>query len=563
MSQIILTQEQKDIISSVKEGKNLRITARAGTGKTSTLVATANAVPKSALYLAFNKAMVEDAKSKFPEYVNVKTWHGLAYASFGHDLHHKLSRQSGEYRNVLGTGREIGIALKLKNFIVGDSYLSSAAMGLAVKMTVNKFENSSDTHLGKNHVSFTVADKFRKGNRFVKEFSIPEYSKIVLAAAKKLWKKRTDPLDDTLATHDTYLKLYQLSNPILDEYDIIYSDESQDSSDVMIDILKKQKCQIVVVGDSYQQIYSFRGSVNAMDKFDYETLSLTKSFRFGEAVAKVASMLIGSPLYGNDKIQSLVQTPFDGCPPTQRTIIYRTNSSMLFDACMFASQGLSVNIETDIRSVCSLLRSALALKNGDKKAVKSEELTPFNTWEEFEQECKNERSQLSYIYGIIKQGRALEIIGFAETYKKCSNPDITLTTSHKAKGLEWDSVVLADDFPEIEKMKGDELNLLYVAATRGKRYLQINNQLYSLVNKTFDNSLKLNVKEILVANPDNKDAVISKMKEDVDNQFTNILLQSGDVHTQDALLDMAFEDGLQPKDIPLSVLTSNNDFRAF
>src|SRR5690606_41689247 len=109
MSQIILTQEQKDIISSVKEGKNLRITARAGAGKTSTLVATANAVPKSALYLAFNKATVEDAKPKFPEYVDAKTWPSLAYASFGHDVHHRLYRESGDDRNVLATDRAFDI----------------------------------------------------------------------------------------------------------------------------------------------------------------------------------------------------------------------------------------------------------------------------------------------------------------------------------------------------------------------------------------------------------------------------------------------------------------------
>ena len=55
--------------------------------------------------------------------------------------------------------------------------------------------------------------------------------------------------------------------------------------------------------------------------------------------------------------------------------------------------------------------------------------------------------------------------------------DFIFTTTHKSKGMEWDTVCLLDDFsPELLKNQGDqeEANVLYVAATRAKRHLVIN-----------------------------------------------------------------------------------------
>lgn len=52
---------------------------------------------------------------------------------------------------------------------------------------------------------------------------------------------------------------------------------------------------------------------------------------------------------------------------------------------------------------------------------------------------------------------------------------INITTAHRSKGLEWDRVMLGDDFPELleDYENGQEANLLYVAMTRCKTYLDI------------------------------------------------------------------------------------------
>jgi len=70
-----------------------------------------------------------------------------------------------------------------------------------------------------------------------------------------------------------------------------------------------------------------------------------------------------------------------------------------------------------------------------------------------------------------------------------SAADRVLATAHKAKGLEWPRVRLADDFPRLEELdavdgdgvpyltaeeRDQELHLLYVAATRARQQLELN-----------------------------------------------------------------------------------------
>ena len=68
--------------------------------------------------------------------------------------------------------------------------------------------------------------------------------------------------------------------------------------------------------------------------------------------------------------------------------------------------------------------------------------------------------------------------------------DIVFSTAHKAKGLEFDTVRLADDF-NIETLSNsqptpvcystDERNLMYVAVTRAKKRLILNDALLMMM----------------------------------------------------------------------------------
>ena len=66
------TLEQIEVINAAKTGQDLIVQALAGTGKTTTLKLLAEALSdKTGTYIAFNRAIVDEARTKFPSNVNV------------------------------------------------------------------------------------------------------------------------------------------------------------------------------------------------------------------------------------------------------------------------------------------------------------------------------------------------------------------------------------------------------------------------------------------------------------------------------------------------------------
>ncbi|KAA8596564.1 putative DNA helicase [Vibrio cyclitrophicus] len=80
-----LTEEQYYILDKASLGQSLIINAFAGTGKTFTLRALASKPlsNKKGRYLAFNRKIVDDATTAFPENVDCRTIHSLAYRDVG------------------------------------------------------------------------------------------------------------------------------------------------------------------------------------------------------------------------------------------------------------------------------------------------------------------------------------------------------------------------------------------------------------------------------------------------------------------------------------------------
>src|SRR4051812_30191306 len=80
-----LTPEQQAIVDcKVPSGQLAKVIAYAGTGKTSTFVAYASKRSNVQMtYLAFNKSVEVEARSKFGVNVLPKTVHALAYSRVG------------------------------------------------------------------------------------------------------------------------------------------------------------------------------------------------------------------------------------------------------------------------------------------------------------------------------------------------------------------------------------------------------------------------------------------------------------------------------------------------
>ena len=471
------SKEQELIVEAATQmsaGEILKIDASAGCAKTSTLCMVAEVIEESSLCLVFNKSAQMDAEKRFPNHVECRTTHSLAYRVEGVKISHKLSRPQGHYKNVLGTGNEIAKYFGLDKFEFNDGQkdLPPAFLGLLIRNTCNKFEQSAYEKItAKCHLD-NIKDY--SGDRAA------TLKKLILDNAKKLWNLRIDPESDTLATHDTYLKMYQLSNPQLN-YSVIYLDESQDSNECVLDIISKQKeAKVIVVGDSRQAIYGWRGAVNALNKVKGKPFKLSTTFRYGKDVAELAGKILddGTEIISFAGLNTKVgEDVVDKTKPY--TILYRTNEKLVLDAVDSIAKGLNVNLEIDVRDFCNLLNSAIALCKGDMCKVKHEELLCYNSFTEFKEEAES-NSGFERIVTIIESNRCWKVLKALQEHHNNPKAHITFTTAHKSKGREWDQVELANDFPSNLKgsewigLSEEEQNLLYVASTRAKKALNIN-----------------------------------------------------------------------------------------
>ena len=87
------------------------------------------------------------------------------------------------------------------------------------------------------------------------------------------------------------------------DYDLILVDEAQDLNPVTMAIIEEQTIPVVYVGDTHQHIYGFNGAKDGLraTRADVE-LRLTRSFRFGPAVAWIANKVVA--LKGENKMLS-------------------------------------------------------------------------------------------------------------------------------------------------------------------------------------------------------------------------------------------------------------------
>ena len=470
------TEQQLDITHAYSDGDSLCVEARAGAAKTSTSLLLAESDPdKRILYLAFNRHVIEEARGKMPSNVDVRTFHSLAYRAIGHEYQHKLKRPQGRYRNVGGTVSEIAKLLKIE----GSYPLKIASL---VKSTITSFCNDDTKGISTENIPSSELHRIMD---IINEPVTPQLCKMIVKYAKMLWEMQIDVDNDILITHDHYLKLYQLSKPTIKGIDVIIMDEGQDVTPCVLDIVLKQKeVQIVLVGDSHQAIYQWKGCVNAFqdDRLSgFTHLELSQSFRFGKSIADQAERVLESVSIEGFGDKSQVK-----CIPKgeQYTKIYRSNINMVLDSLDLIAAGFSVDIRADVKDLVSKLKSVRMLKDGKKP--KHGDIVIYDSFEELEADAESGNSELHRLVNLIKTRRDLKVISELQNYRNPVCGDIILTTAHKSKGLEYDYVVLADDFPEMEKLNYIERNLLYVAATRAKKILQINAVLEEINKKTLD-----------------------------------------------------------------------------
>ena len=480
-----LTSEQAAILST---NGDLRIDAVAGSGKTTTLLEYARTRPAGSriLYLAFNRTVREEARRRFTEAglaaVDVETAHSLAY---------RLTRQlrQGDVRpgykvheladllGIAGTG-EGHLGFVLANHV--DRFAQYFCNSAAAKVTTL------------NYLDIVTEDTAR-------EFVARYYTQI-----EHLTRSFLAMMDrgQTPMIHDFYLKKFQLSAPQL-SYDHILFDEAQDASPAMLDVILRQPCVRLIVGDAHQQIYGWRHAVNSMQRVPFPVMRLSSSFRFPQAIADLAVRTLD---------RKHILAPVDpvvirglGKPKSVRTraTIARTNTGLLKKAIdhVTATRGRgTVYFEGNINSYTyadegASLYDVLNLHNGQHDRIRDKLLATMGSMEDLEDYIEQtDDKQLGMLMDLVET-YGNDLHEHIATLKrkhveddKRQTADMVFSTVHRCKGLEYDEVRLAEDFMTDEALSkqlaedgspaqrsrlNEELNLLYVAVTRARLLLHI------------------------------------------------------------------------------------------
>lgn len=485
-----LTQEQHNIINSTGD---IKINAVAGSGKTTTIIEYARARPKNSniLYLAFNKSVKLEAAKKFAEKglnnVKVETAHSLAYKNIVFKYNYKVRTQgykTNEIADLLGLQ---GDGEKLTKYVIANH----------INKFIAYFCNSDKEKVQDlNYLDIVSEDKARA---FVTNFYnyIESQSKRLLGMMDK---------GEIEITHDFYLKKFQLSNPKLG-YDYILFDEGQDASPAMLDIFFRQKATKVIVGDTYQQIYSWRFAVNSLEKSDFKIFHLSTSFRFSQDIANLAMETLKWKCHLGDYKPIPIKGKGDTNAYKTKAVLARTNLGLLVKAIEYVTEKKKVKriyFEGNINSYTyadegASLYDILNLYNGRHDLIKDNLIKAMEDLNELEDYIdKTDDVQLGMMVDIVNEygNNILAII--KEIKEKHVEKDekekaeMIFSTVHRSKGMEYDTVQLVNDFITEEKLEkliesktgeinngklNEEINLLYVAITRTRNSLHIPEQL--------------------------------------------------------------------------------------
>jgi F-box protein, helicase, 18 len=478
------TEEQEAIFSS---SGDIKINAVAGSGKTTALIEYAKRQPSSAriLYLVFNRSVKIEAQKRFDERgisnVDVQTAHSLAFRRVAIPGGYKVTK-----------GYKIHDAVALLGLSGGgrDPHAPYVIASHLLKL-VSLFCNGTCAKVNELDYCASIADPAARSA--VKRY----YDQIENGARLFLAKMDRKEID---ATHDFYLKKFQLSNPRL-PYDLILFDEGQDASPVMLDVFLAQRARKVIVGDVHQQIYGWRHAINALRNVDFPSYSLTTSFRFNDHVARLAMECLGWKRHLGELQPVTIKGVGVNKKIHSRATVARTNLALLKRAIdlMQERSVRKIYFEGNINSYTyaadgASIYDVLNLSLNKRDRIRDPLIASMQSFEQLrEYQAATEDMELGMLIDIVEEyGKEIPFLLKRLTELHVADDerekaDMVFSTLHRCKGMEYDAVTLTDDFiteARVRKLTdkdnkapidrdrlSEEINLAYVAVTRSKNFL--------------------------------------------------------------------------------------------
>lgn len=478
-SSISWSLEQEAIFSWFNSGEgHLVIQARAGTGKTTTIKEAFNHAPETRmLYAVFNKRNQKEADAKIRDpRVEVKTLHSLGFSYIKANWSGVKPDDQVEIDRVaavLGNKPKESLAKVLK--LVG---FAKNTLIAPTQYEVEKICEEQDIDFSQENFDGVAA--------------------AILVLAKSMEKDEQGRI-----SFNDMVWLPVRMNWVTPRFGLVVVDEAQDMNLPQLTMARQaSKGRVAVVGDDRQAIYGFRGAVSdgmAMMKrtLDAATLGLTTTYRCPKSVVTLAQAIVGdynaAPSAPEGVVKRVSATVAVLGVEVGDSILSRLNAPLMPIALQVLRQNKPARIEgRDIgKQLIGMVKSMRA-------SSVVEFIGKVTVWET--KTCvrlaqgKNAEAKIEQTHDIAETLRSLaedldEVSEIEERINKLfqdtdgdSAKVVTLSSVHKAKGLEWPRVfVLSETFNRQRKGKAapslsaqkEEANIYYVAITRSMRELYL------------------------------------------------------------------------------------------
>lgn len=454
---------------------NAVVEAVAGSGKTTTSLQAIKYVPKFAdiLFSAFNSSVVEEIEKRVAGGVTVRTMHSLGWSAmkrfYGNDIELIERKSMNHAERLFGK-------LKSNKWYWGYLYNLTKVADI-VRQNVVFDEFSVEETMEKHGISIITGDE-------------PDH-------VMKLIKSMTEDLD---VFDFTDMIFFPALNPEirLPKFDFIFIDELQDlnrAQQMMIQSMRSRNSRFIGVGDSRQAIYGFRGSDELSfqrfrDSKNTSSLPLSICYRCGKSIVQEAKKIVPQIEWYEDQIEGKVRTGTIDEIKSGDWVICRNTKPLIILAFILISEGKKAKIKgREIgENLVNLLRSTNV--NIQSVAVRLLKSKRDQLLEQFRINYKMEKPELhpkivaldedisviEYLFDKLG-GNVSSVIKFLQGVFSDDNADIQLSTIHKAKGLENDTVfflrpdLIPSKYAVNDWQKEQEENLRYVAVTRAKKEL--------------------------------------------------------------------------------------------
>lgn len=473
------TKEQEAFYQEVQTGQgNVLMSAKAGSGKTFTLIEGAKRIPrgKSVLACAFNVSIKDELLDRLPQGIaDVKTSHGLGYSLLPRTLKLDTRKMSKIYDNLL-----LNEAAWLRSQ-EGFSDLLYDLKRFSDMARLNLCTDLKSYHDTAAHYGFRFTDD---------EIGVVRRS-IELA----------DQDEDSIDFVD------QIRRPVVRnlsprfKYANILIDESQDlnkAQQILVSKFLADNGRIFYFGDKNQSIYGFTGAdTAAWDSLasKCKVMNLNTCFRCSKSVIDFVNKIEPDIKAWDNAVEGKVIGAGSLDNLQAGDVVLCRNNAPLIDACYDQiSKGRKAVVrgqdigEGLIRFIASF--KANSLSELSRRMAKKLEILRDRMAEKFPNDDIESlpavgkfRDQMNCVTTLVfRIGHINSVDSLTTSIRKIfsddKNPEILFSTVHRAKGLEWKNVYIIQ--PQLLTQRRKTLqpwehqqatNLEYVAYTRAKENL--------------------------------------------------------------------------------------------